>query len=282
MSEKIQPEHPAKLQTLDMTYRSDGNGIPWQALMYTPEKPGPLPAVISVHGGAWSSGDHTTNAPIDKALAQSGLAVFSIACRTAPDHPYPAQVQDVNYAVRWLKAHGEDFNIDTRHIGGLGTSSGGHSLFLSAMRPDDSRYGALPVPGGTKTDARLSFLIGAWPVLDPWARYLFAREAENTFLTERTEHYFRDREAMTEGNPQLALERGEALDLPPILMIEGTADENLPQGAADRFVKAYRAAGGHARLALFEGMPHGFALKPGPETDRALTAMIHFIRSLHS
>lgn len=272
------PEAPVDFHTTDIIYRTDDGGRAWPARLYTPEKPGPLPAIIDVHGGAWSAGDHTTNAAMDKALAAAGLFVFAVGCRTAPDHAYPAQVQDVNYAVRWLKAHGKEFNIDTRSIGGLGTSSGGHSLFLNAMRPYDPRYNAFPLAAAEKTDASLSYLIGAWPVLDPWARYLFARETSNDFLTERTESYFGDREVMMEGNPQLALERGESLYLPPILMIQGTADENLPRGAADRFTQAYRAAGGDARLELFESMPHSFALKSGPDSDRAISIMIHFIQ----
>ena len=275
-----------EIRVVDRHYRPDQDeALP--ARIYQPLTEGPLPAVISVHGGAWSGGNHTTNAYIDKALAQSGLLVFSMACRTAPAHPYPAQVQDVNLAVRWLKAHAEAFNINPRCMGGLGTSSGGHSLFLAAMRPEDPRYTALPLPDAMMSDpmipaphdARLSWLIGAWPVLDPWARYRFARENKIEFLTERTEGYFPNRETMEEGNPQLALERGEALDLPPVLMIEGTADENLPPGAAARFAQSYTTAGGEARLALFDGMPHSFALAPGAESDRALDLMKSFIFS---
>lgn len=245
--------------------------------VYQPKLPGPLPAIIDVHGGAWSSGDCTTNEAIDTALARSGLMVFAVGCRTAPEHPYPCQVVDVNYATRWLKANAETFNISPGQIGGMGTSSGGHSLFLSAMRPDDSRYKCLALPGTKETDAGLAYLIGAWPVLDPRARYCFARENRIDFLVEKTEGYFQSQDAMVEGNPQLALERGESLVLPPILMIQGTADENLPQGSAERFVKAWRAAGGDAQLELFPDMPHSFALDPGPESDRALELIKTFV-----
>ena len=82
---------------------------------------------------------------------------------------------------------------------------------------------------------------------------------------------------MKEGNPQLILERGEAAELPPVLILQGTADDNLPLAIPHRFVESYRAAGGNVELELFPGMPHGFARDPGPETDRALALMKAFI-----
>ena len=67
-----------------------------QVRIYQPEGPGPFPMVISVHGGAWSSGDHTNNIATSRPMAASGLVVAVISLRVAPQFPYPAQVQDTN------------------------------------------------------------------------------------------------------------------------------------------------------------------------------------------
>jgi acetyl esterase len=135
----------------------------------------------------------------------------------------------VNYATRWLKAHAADFNTISDGIGGLCASSGGHSLLLSAMRPDDARYGTMNFSEEKKTDARLSYLIALWPVLDPYERYGFAKENKRDFLVDATDAYFLNLSAMQEGNPLLALERGEPLDLPPALIVQGMADNNVPR-----------------------------------------------------
>jgi acetyl esterase len=85
------------------------------------------------------------------------------------------------------------------------------------------------------------------------------------------------REAMREGNPQLALGRGEPVELPPTLIVQGTADDNVPLSVSQRFVEAYRAAGGTVELELFPDMPHGFARNPGAASDRALELMKAFV-----
>ncbi|MBI3330115.1 MAG: alpha/beta hydrolase [Nitrospinae bacterium] len=279
MSEAVvtyDPKGRYPVRVSDVTYRNDQDGA-WPARIYQPEGSGPFPAVLDVHGGAWNRGSYTNNERIDQALAASGLVVAAIEFRRAPQYPYPAQVVDVNYGTRWLKAHARDFNADPRSVGGLGASSGGHTLPLSAMRPHDPRYTALPLPGADDVDATLVYVLAAWPVLDSYARYLYAKEAGRAELVGATEAYFLTQEAMKEGNPQLILERGEPVELPPTLITIGTADDNVPLSIPHRFVEAYRAAGGAVELELFPGMPHGFANRPGPESDRALELMKAFV-----
>ncbi len=278
---KYDPKGSYKVRAHDVTYREDQDGS-WPARIYQPEGSGSFPALLDVHGGAWNRGSYTSNESIDQTLAASGLVVAAIALRGAPKHPYPSQVEDVNYATRWLKVHARDFNADAQLLGGLGTSSGGHTLVLSAMRPHDPRYRALPLAAENEPDATFSYILAAWPVLDCYARYLYAKEIGHAQLTESTEAYFLTEEAMKEGNPQLILDRGESPVSPPVLIIQGTADDNVPLSIPHRFVEAYRAAGGSVELELFPGMPHGFARDPGPESDRALKLMKAFIaRQLH-
>ena len=147
---------------------------------------------------------------------------------------------------------------------------------LSAMRPHDERYTSFPLPGQADIDATLSYLLLVWPVLDPYARYLFVQETGDDRLVRATEDYFLTPEAMQEGNPQLILERGEEVYLPPVLIVQGTADESVPLAVSERFAEVYRDAGGLAELELFPGMPHRFARTPGEATDRAIELMKAF------
>jgi acetyl esterase len=270
------PAQRYEVKVFDLVYRRD-DAQEWLVRIYQPQGPGPFPALLDVHGGAWSAADRTSNAPMDQALAASGLVVAAIDFRLAPAHPYPASISDVNYATRWLKAHAAELGADPRGLGALGSSSGGHMVMLSAMRPRDPRYAALPLPEAPAADATLAYVLALWPILDPYRRYQFARETGRTELVTRTEGYFRTPEAMQEGNPQGVLDRGEPAELPPTLIIQGTADNNLPLDMIERFVASYRAAGGTIELELFPGMPHGFGNTPGPEADRALELMKRFI-----
>lgn len=264
------------VRIIDATYRQDDDKS-WSVRIYRPEKQGPYPALLDVHGGAWSSGGCTDNEKIDLSLAARGMVVFAIECRTAPTYTYPAQVIDVNYATRWIKAHAGDYNAVADNLGGLATSSGGHALFLSAMRPEDDRYNTLTLPDSAGLNAKLSYLIGAWPIIDPYGRYLFAQENNQEFLVKATDSYFLNHAAMNEGNPLFALDRGEKLNLPPALIIQGTADQNLPLSSIHRFADAYRSAGGVIELEWFTNEPHGFACRPGAESDRALEIIKNFV-----
>lgn len=260
----------------DLEYLRLGN-VTRQVRIYQPEGPGPFPLVLSIHGGAWSRGDHTNNPLTSRPLAASGLVVAVIGLRVAPEFPYPMQVQDTSYAARWLKAHARDFNGDPDTLGAIGYSSGGHTLLLAAMRPNDPRYGALPLDGSPPVDASLRWTVDCWPVIDPWVRYLIAKEKGNQGLMERHHGYFLGEEAMHEANPQEILDRGEKVTLPPALVAHGTADDVMPIDAAEKFVTSYNAAGGQAWLEPFEGMPHGFGNEPGPQTDRLVQVVKEFI-----
>jgi acetyl esterase len=270
------PMRSLKVQVYDVTCRHDEEGSR-PVRIYQPEGTGPFAALLDVHGGAWTGGSYTDNERIDLSLARSGLVVAAVSCRQAPKYTYPSQVADVHYASRWLKAHAHDFNAEAGSVGGLCASSGGHTMILSAMRPLDPRYGTLALPEAVNVRATPSYIIAAWPVLDPYARYLFAKEKGLTHLVEATESYFLTHDAMKEGNPLLILERGEPADLPPMLIIQGLADNNVPLSTLERFVEIYRAIGGVVEVELFQDMPHVFACKPGPQSDRALEIMKNFI-----
>ncbi|MEM6364453.1 MAG: SMP-30/gluconolactonase/LRE family protein, partial [Planctomycetota bacterium] len=94
------------------------------------------PAVIVIHGGGWLKGDKTSFWPICEKLAAKGLVVMAAEYRLGVESPFPAAVQDVHAAVRWLKQHATRFNIDPDRITLLGGSAGGHLVGLVGNSAD--------------------------------------------------------------------------------------------------------------------------------------------------
>jgi len=270
------PDASFDIESFDCIYRSGPDGD-WPVRIYQPQGNGPFPVLIDVHGGAWTRGNYLNNELIDRTLATTGMLVMALEFRQSPDHIYPAQVQDVNFGTRWAKAHAAEFGGDPDNLGGLGTSSGGHSLMLSALRYDDPRYTVNPVSGGEDQTAELVYAMTGWPVLDSHARYLYAKEAEISRLIEPSEAYFPDEAAMQEGSPQQSLDRGDYRTLPPMLILQGDSDDNIPLTIPERFVETYREKGGAIDITYFPGMPHAFAQQAGPSTDRAIGLMKEFL-----
>jgi acetyl esterase len=264
------------VETTDLVYLEHESGS-LEATIYQPQGKGPFPGLLNVHGGRWFLNDRSEDHSMNLALASSGIVVVAVDFRLAPQHPYPAQIVDANYATRWMKAQAGEFKIEPASVGAMGCSSGGHTVALNGMRPKDPRYAALPLPGGEDLDASLRFMLCCWPVVDPHARYTWAREIDDDRFIGPTESYFTDHASLHEGNPQEALERGEAVELPPAIIIQGTNDSNIPLFIPQKFEAAYRAAGGDIELELFPGMPHRFGNMPGPESERAIELMKGFI-----
>ena len=260
----------------DVEYRREGS-LSLLARIYRPRDSGPFPALIEIHGGAWNTNDRTQNADLCQALAANGVVVASVDFRLGGQAPYPASMVDVNYATRWLKAHAAEFGATADGLGGLGLSSGGHMVMLSAMRPRDPRYSSVGLRGFDDMDASLAYVMMGWAVLDPHARYLYARERGRQNLVASSERYFVDEAGMREANPQLILERGEPVELPPALLLHGADDDILAPRTAERFAEAYGRAGGVIELAEYPRAGHGFARESGPNAARALELMKSFV-----
>jgi acetyl esterase/lipase len=273
---RYDPAGQYEVRSRDVEYRRDGADS-WLARIYEPQGMGPFPALLEIHGGAWNNNDRTQNASIDEALAASGLVVVAIDFHLGTQAPHPAAQQDINYATRWLKVRAADFNASSEAVGGLGLSSGGHQIMLSAMRPRDPSYAALPLEEAPDVDAGLAYVMMGWPVLDPYARYLHARERGRQNLVASSERYFLDEAGMQEANPQLILERGEPVELPPALLLHGADDDVLAPRTAERFAEAYGRAGGVIELAEYPRAGHGFARESGPNAARALELMKSFV-----
>jgi acetyl esterase/lipase len=263
----------------DIEYGRAGD-IPLIARLYRPRGAAGFASMVNVHGGAWVANDRLQMAVINEAIAASGTAVLALDFRMPPVATYPASIADINLGIRWLKANiGRWGGGENRPVGGLGGSSGGHQLWLNVMRPCDPRYVAHKLAGDV--DASLDFVVACWPISDPVARYRMARETGNERLVKNHDAYFPTTADMAEANPQTILEKGEAKNLPPALIIQGTADNNVTPDMPDRFVAAYIKAGGKITLRKFEGEPHTFiVLNPTSAASvEAIGLIVDFVRA---
>ena len=244
----------------DVEYLRHGK-TPLLARLYRPLGKGPFAAVVDLHGGAWNSGDRTGTEGLDRTLAKAGFLVASLDFRDAADG-YPASLIDINYGIRWLKAHREDLRIRPGRVGIAGQSSGGHLAMLAAMRPKDPRYAAIALPAGSpEVDASVLGVAMSWPVINPLSRYHHAqKEARSPTpapfsigMKEKHDTYWKTEAAMAEGNPMLILERGEKVMTPPALWVQGRPDivhdyhdpnSSFSGNEPERFIANYRKAGG--------------------------------------
>ena len=247
------------------------------ARVYQPQGAGPFPALLDLHGGAWFDKDRLANAPMDEALAASGILVVAIDLTLSPEAPYPASVQDANYGIRWLKSKASEWKGDPSTLGALGSSSGGHVIELCAMRPRDPRYNAHPLANAPGVDATLAYVATRSPIPDPYARFRQAEKMKRAEMVQKSRTYFNPWETIFEGNPQQILDRGEPVTLPPLLIMQGDLDDNVLPELQEKFAASYRAAGGECQLEIFAGCEHMWVAQPGPQTERAHEMVKAFI-----
>jgi acetyl esterase/lipase len=214
---------------------------------FVPEGAGPFPAVVLVHGGGWTGGDKSGGPlkgymlPMHEPLLQAGFAVFSVNYRLAPQHPYPACIEDVEAAIRWVKAHAAESKVDTARIALAGESSGGHLVALAAVRADAS----------TRVAAVAAFygifgFLGEQPangVLHPNIAALIGRATYDDAA----------RKILASASPLLAVKAG----LPPFLLVHGTADFTVPYSQSVAMQTRLREAGVACELLTIENGAHG-------------------------
>jgi len=203
-------------------------------------------------------------------MASHGIVSIALDFRSGNEAPYPASVQDINYAVRWTKLHARDLKTEPNLVGLSGQSSGGHLAMLVAMRPHDPRYAAIPLPAGSPAfDASARCVIMTWPVINPFSRYRHAKRALAganppewpKSIIGRHDSYWQTEANMAEGNPTMLLERGEKVPTPPAIWFQGRGDtvhdykdveSSFDGNEPQRFCAAYRKAGGEITLEYLE------------------------------
>jgi len=278
----------------DVEYLRHGDK-PLLARIFTPRGEGPFPALVECHGGAWCLSDRMTEHLRHEYMASHGIVSIALDFRSGNEARYPASAQDINYAVRWAKLHARDLKTRPDLVGISGQSSGGHLAMLVAMRPHDPRYMAIPLPAGSpRHDASVRCIVLSWPVINPLSRYRHAKRAlaganppewpKN--IIPRHDAYWPSEAEMAEGNPMLALERGEKLQLPPAIWFQARgdlvhdykdADSDFPGNEPQRFVASYRKSGGDIALEYIDMERHAGHTPDLSKISGAFADMVKFV-----
>jgi len=231
---------PAGVQP-DIVYGKAG-GVILRLDASTPEGTGTFPIAIIVHGGGWSSGDKQADIkPLLKPLAKANFTWFSIDYRLAPTNRWPACYEDVQSAIRWVKAHAAEYKGDPRRVALIGYSAGGQLVCQSiALARDDTRVQAVV---GLAPPTNLVADCERRGGLSPSLRNLLDRDKP---LTEETRAVLRELSPINYVKP----------GLPPFLVIHGTEDKSVPYVQSVNFQAKLKANGVPCDLITIQGAPH--------------------------
>jgi acetyl esterase len=231
--------------------------------LYRPQSAELLPALVYFFGGGWVTGSLDTADAVCRRLANSTpCAVVAVSYRRAPEHRFPAAVEDCDAAVRWLNEHGAELGIDSRRLAVGGASAGGNLAAAAALLARER--------GGR--GLRLQVLV--YPPLDYRADTPSMRDAGDALFFDRRDvawcwtHYLR---RDSDGDSPFAspLRAPDVQGLAPALVITAEIDPLRDQG--ERYAARLAAAGVPTKLVRFEGMVHGFYSMSGAlgAADRA-------------
>jgi acetyl esterase/lipase len=107
-------------------------GEPLALEVYRPPQEGKYPAIVIIHGGAWQGGSPRDNAEFSRYMAARGYVVWAITYRYAPKHKFPAQIEDVQTALRYIQKHALEYDTDLNRVALMGRSAGAHLAMLAA------------------------------------------------------------------------------------------------------------------------------------------------------
>jgi acetyl esterase/lipase len=226
-----------------------------------------LPVVLTIHGGGFAAGDKREDLPVVRALLRDGYAVASVNYRLSGEARFPAAVQDVKAAVRWVRAHAAAYGLDPDRIAASGRSAGGYlAVMLGATRDapmyDDPRLGSPAVSSAVQAvvDFYAPVDFGSMDAQARANRRCAAADAAHG-RAGSPESRFLGRAVGTA--PQLVraaspLHYLGRAPLPPFLIEHGDADCTVPHGQSLELADALRAAGAPAvELTIVPGAGHG-------------------------
>ncbi len=217
----------------------------------------PVPGLIFVHGGAWREGSRKNYGTYSRHFASKGYVVATIEYRLSGEAPFPAAIQDVNCAIRWMRANAAKLGVDPNKIGLVGGSAGGHLVMLAAYAPNDPElegtggnngvslrvqavvdiYGLVSIGG--PSPGRVTFIRVRNP--DPLLKFMGNATWED------------NRELYEKASPITHLTK----DAPPTLILHGTVDEWVKIGHSDRLAARLSELGVPYLYDRIEGWNHG-------------------------
>jgi acetyl esterase len=232
-----------------------GDTIPLR--LYRPEA-GRLPVAVYLHGGGWVLGSIDSHDAACRALANaSSTVVVSVGYRLAPEHPFPAAVEDAYSATSWLARHGADLDIDTSVLAVAGDSAGGNLAAAVTLLARD------------RQEIDIAFQLLVYPVTttdldrgcdDQYDGIILQREE----LQWHQDNYLAD---ASDGRSPLVspLDHADLHGLPPAMIITAGCDPLHPQG--ELYADALRDAGVPTEHLHYDGMVHGFFQMPATLDD---------------
>lgn len=226
----------------------------------------PVPAIVVIHGGGWMAGKRQDMTSFTKEAAAHGYVAATISYRFAPKHRFPAQIEDSKCAVRYLRAHAKELNIDPKRIGAMGVSAGAHlAMMLGAMDSADAMEGDGGNPEQpSKVQAVVSFV---GPVN-------LAREDYSETQTQILTAFLggdpkEKQDECRRASPITYLNKGDA----PILCFFGTKDPLISYDQALLIATALTNSEVPGRVEMILGAGHGWA---GAELTRTHNATMAF------
>ncbi len=220
------------------------------------ETKGYRPAVLYIHGGGWSGGDKHAYKGLARLLAKAGYVCFWANYRlvTKDGNKYPAQIDDAQRAVRWIRANGAKYFVDPKRIGAIGDSAGGHLVALLGTRETRNN-----------SDARLSsYSSKVTCVVDLYGPSDFTQGANLVsplaasivinFMGKKPEEA---PDLYKDASPVSWVSSSDA----PFLIFHGTEDTLVPMDQSQRLYDALKKAGVEADLVKMENDGHGFQKK---------------------
>ncbi len=242
---------------------------PLKADVYLPPGKGPFPGVLVVHGGAWHIGTRAQLSGVAQLLAQNGLASVAISYRLAPEHKFPAQIEDCQAAVRWMREQAHQLKIDENRIGGFGYSAGAQLVSLLGTSDSEANSENETVAEGSPSTRLQAVACGGAPcdfrTLPPDSRML-------SFWLGGTRG---------EKPEQYRLASPAAFvspDDPPMFFFHGEKDELVPRASPESMCWALKQAGIPAELYIVPDLGHNFAVMD----KRALRKSVEFLsQALH-
>ena len=233
--------------------------------VYTPERAATLPVLVYFHGGGWVIGDIETHDGLCRSLARSsGSLIVSVDYRLAPEHKYPAAVEDAYAATRWVAENAVSLGADPERIAVGGDSAGGNLAAVAALMARER--------GGP----RLTFQLLIYPVTDhSFDTPSYHENAEGCLLRREAMAWFWNQylSRPEEGKEPHAspLRAPDLSGLPPALVITAEYDPLRDEGEA--YARWLEAAGVPVTLTRHDGMIHGFLPQGRAAIDEAGAAL---------
>ncbi len=255
---------PAKLAKIETRKIAGPDGQELKIRIYWPQGAGPFGACLYFHGGGWVLNNIDTHDDLVQRLAEASGCVFvSVDYRLAPEHKYPAALEDSYAALNWVAANAKDLNIDSSRIAVSGDSAGGNLAAALCLMTRDR--------GGPA----IAFQVLIYPITDcDFERASYQENAEGYFLTKSQmlwfwNHYVESPDQMCE--PYASPLRAESLrGLPAALILTAEFDPLRDEGEA--YSMALRNAGVPVEMIRYDGMIHAF-LKRVDQFETALVAI---------